>query len=442
MKTILRSQLSASMLMTVILIVFAGISFAQPQGQDEFDRVGHEQIVQFLKEMKIVEDLDKVTIWTTPFALDSTHVIRHMIAEKSQDLRFPYALSWLVMIDDFPGANFAHPVRWVFIDAQFKMHSEVMKEDFPPIVFSEYGKGKTVLFKCWDLTAQRCSLDELLEPPFKLKPSFLRNCRYAILISGGINSAMNYGRYATNLKSMYTMLRNAGYPKSHIYVYYADGNLSLDCDNEDGDNNDATGSDVTAGAIEGTIRARFQDLTACNNCRCGVLFSYFTNHGSDNDGVCLWDLDNNGLQNGELYSPAELAGDVANSNFCRHFMIHDQCFAGDFLGMATDGNHDNLVVYAAASATEVSWGRQYMAQWEDNDITTMSVNAMHQDVVNNGNLTSTPGMLEGTAGIGDHKAGSCCCCWYWWCKYWYLISIAALVVVGVVIVLYRKKKQS
>jgi hypothetical protein len=119
-------------------------------------------------------------------------------------------------------------------------------------------------------------------------------------------------------------------------------------------------------------------------------------------------------------------------------MIHDQCYAGDFLPMATDGNHKNTVVYAAASATEVSWGRQYMARWEQNDITNTKVNDMHQDVVANGNLSSIPGMAEGTASVGNHLAGSCCCCW--WCKYWYIVIIVAVIVV-IGIVIYRRRRK-
>jgi hypothetical protein len=410
----------------------------ESQGQEPFDRAGHDKIVQYLLDNKIIDQIDRVTLWTTPYALDTTYVIRHMIREKSEDIAFPFKSSWLVMIDDNPDANFGHPVRWIFINAEFTMHSDIMQQDFPPIVMSDLGKGKPVLFKCWDLTPYKCDLMQDYKLDIKYIRIAPRNCRYAVLVSGGINSGMNKARYAQNLKSMYMMLRNAGYPKNHIYVYYADGTLDLDCDNADGDNNDATGSDVTAGAIENTIRLRYQTLCSPKNSRCHVLFSFFSNHGADNTGVCLWDLDGDGLENDELYSPAELSADVANSRFCRHFMIHDQCYSGDFLPIATDGNHTNLVVYASASATEVSWGREYMARWEQNNITTTTVNDMHLDVVNNGNLTSTPGMAEGTAGIGDYLAGKCCCCWWWW-RYWYVIII--IIGLGGLIIrkLYKKR---
>lgn len=405
----MRHLLSFRLLFSLFFLSSFSLIATKIQGQESFDRKGHEQIVQYLQEKKIISQIEKVTLWTTPYVLDKTHVIKHMIKDKNKDIPFPFSESWLVMIDDNPDANFGHPVRWVFIDAKFTMHSDIMKQDFPPIVLSDYGKGNPVIFKYWDLTPYKFILEEKYIPAVKLIPVVFRNCKYAVLVSGGINSGMNFSRYAQNIKSMYTMLRNAGYPKNHIYVYYADGSLQLDCDNEDGDNNDSTGNDVTDGAIEDTIRARFQNLCSPSNSKDRILFSYFSNHGANDSGVCLWDLDGDGLENNELYSPSELSSDVANSRFCRHFMIHDQCFSGDFLSIATDGNHDHLVIYAAASGTEPSWGRQYMARWEQNDITTTTVNDMHQDVVDNGNLTSTPGIAEGTTGIGDYLARKCCC---------------------------------
>lgn len=433
--------LSSSGLFIRFFLVFIFIlSSRTGQSQEPYDRAGHEQIVSYLIRSGILEKIESVTIWTTPFALDSTYVARPLVGEKVKDVPFPFELSWLVMIDDYPGANFGHPVRWVFIDAKFTKHSEVIVESFPPLVLPAYGKGKPVDFRCRDLTPVKCDIDIVKQTPVVLVPGPWRKCKYAILVSGGINSGMNRTRYAQNLKSMFVMLRNAGYPANRIYVYYADGTLPLDCDNADNDNSDATGSDVTAGAIEDSIRAKFRNLSAPLKSRGRVLFSYFTNHGSDNEGVCLWDMNGDGLKNDEIYTPAELADDIKGSRFCRIFMIHDQCFSGEFLPVASDGNHSNLVVYAAATDAESSWGREYMARWEQNDITATLVNAMHQDVVNNGNLTSTPGMTEGTAGIGNYLAGRCCCCCWWWWRYWYIIIIIIGSVIIIIIRRFRRKR--
>ncbi len=408
------------------------------QGQMKPDTTAQKEVATFVREAILDGDFGDRTLWMTETALDDSHVARNLILDRHPDLPFPYARGWLVMIDDNPDANFAHPVRWVFINEDLTEHSQIVERDFPPLVLSDGGEGEAVPFHCVPVTPKQCDettgaiLDRGLVP---VRPGY---CSLnAVLVSGGINAGLNKVRYRTNLRSMYQTLRSAGYSKSNIWVYYADGS-SLDLDNDDGDDNDATGSDVTAGADESLIRAKLQQLCDGKDRKKDILFTYFTNHGADDDGVCLWDGDSNGLDAGELYSPAELAADVADCEVCRHFMIHDQCFAGDFLAMANDGNHDNLVVYAAASATEFSWGREYMAQWETNDVNTTVVNDMHDDVVANGNLTSTPGSAEGTPDIGNALAGDCCTLFV--LPPWIWIIIVIVVVVVVVIIFRRIRK--
>jgi len=401
------------------------------------------EVAEFIKEKILDGRFGERTLWMTPTMLDSTFIIRDMIKDKTPDMIFPYTSGWMVMIDDHPGANFGHPVRWVFVRADLKEHLDPIERDFPPVIISDFGKGKSVEFGCVNLTEVKCPEIGVLPDTSKFpKIEKVKSCLYAVLVSGGIRSSKNYSRYSQNLKSMYKILLSCGYKKSNIFVYYADG-TSLDLDNKDGDNNDATGNDVTDMADESKIRAKLKQLCDHLNPRRDILFTYFSNHGSNNKGVCLWDVANDGLDANELYSPLELGADVADCKVCRHFMIHDQCYSGEFLPLATDGNHKNLVVYASANDSESSWGREYMAQWEKNDAITTTLNDMHQDVELNGNLTSTPGMAEGTPGIGDYKAGTCCVytIWDWLKKYIYVI-ILIVIVVPILIFIRRKSART
>lgn len=50
-----------------------------------------------------------------------------------------------------------------------------------------------------------------------------QNNKTALLYSGGINSSYAYGRYWNDLKLMYTILRDKGYPENKIRVVYKDG---------------------------------------------------------------------------------------------------------------------------------------------------------------------------------------------------------------------------
>lgn len=420
-------------LFLIIPVINSAIGQESPYLPDQ------KKVAEYIKSKILKDDFGKRTLWMTETPLDESYVARNLIRDKNPDITFPYSKTWLIMIDEYPEANFGHPVKWIFVKADLTMHTEPIERDFPPLIISDQGKGKTVEFRCVDITPTKCpgKLETVPREGFRILEEEGNDCLHAVLVSGGINNNNNHDRYRENLRSMYQILREAGYKKSNIFVYYADGS-SLDLDDADGDNDDATGSDVTADADEALIRARIQQFCADLSSIRDILFIYFSNHGANDDGVCLWDATGNGLDANELYSPAELGADVANSSVCRIFMIHDQCYSGDFLPMAGDGDHDNLVVYAAASATESSWGREYMAQWEQNDFSTTTANDMHQDVVTNGNLRSTPGMAEGTANIGDVR-GNICCVWFIWpCWIWIIIII--VIILGGSIYFIRRKK--
>jgi hypothetical protein len=207
---------------------------------------------------------------------------------------------------------------------------------------------------------------------------------------------------------MYSILRSQGYSKSNIYVYYADGD-PLDLDDADGDGNDSTGSDVTDSADEATIRARLQDLCDNLDVVTDYLFVYVSNHGGANGAASLYDFDNSGqLEADEEYSPAEMGADTADCQVCRLFMLHDQCFSGAFLPLAIDGDHDNTTVYAAATASEFSYGREYLDRWEDSDHANDTLEDLHQDVVDNGGLTSTPRKHELNETNDQVLLGDCC----------------------------------
>ena len=365
------------------------------------------RVADYVKERILGGQFTGQTLWMTETPLDESHVARDINPEV-QDIPFPFPKTWLVMIDDEPEANWGHKCHWLFINDNLEQHTDPIEKDFAPRVFSEFGKGVEVAFACTDLTGVICPDLSVTLKPWDIIDIVRDECLYAVLISGGAYPHKNYNRYRQNLSSMYTILRNCGYARANIYVYYADG-ASLDLDNADGDNDHSTGNDVTDSSSEANIRGRIQDLCGSLDPDRDTLFIYTSNHGSNNRGLCLWDFSGNGqLENDEIYSPAELAADTANCNVCRLFMLFDQCYSGEFLDMASDGDHDNSAIYVAATAHESSWGREYLAQWEQNDPKTTTLNDMHDDVETNGGLTSTAGFAEGTVGNGDRSLCDCC----------------------------------
>lgn len=178
----------------------------------------------------------------------------------------------------------------------------------------------------------------------------------------------------------------------------------------DGDNNDNTGNDVIGAADAALFRPKIQSLCSTLDPKSDVLLIYTSNHGGDDQGLCLWDLNSNGnLDSSEFYTPAQFSADTTNCHACRLFAILDQCFSGEFTPVATDGMHNNSAIYTAATDFESSYGREYLSFWETMDPATTTMNAMHASVTASmAALGHNTTFAEGTPGIGNVPLGNCC----------------------------------
>ena len=348
---------------------------------------------------------DRAVLWTHEEPVDNSHVAQGGDA-RLPAVNFPFPINRLFMVDPTPDANWAHPVQWVFVDGSAGELVVVERDWIPSIVDAA---GRVTGLSCQALTAVPCATTGATA--VQVDPAhfgYLDKCLYAVLISGGWNDGSNYSRYPENLTSMYQTLLGLGFGKSQIWTYYADGTEPLDMDNADGDNNHATGSDITGGAVEANISARIAGLCNVLNPNRDVLFIYTSNHGGSNGDLILWDFNSDGMwTDSEHYSPAELAVDTEDCNVCRLFGIFDQCYSGAFLPMVNDGDHPNTAFYSAATADEVSWGREYLDWWEDLDVDNMSMNALHNSVANSGTLQSTALMAQSASGIGNVTLDYC-----------------------------------
>lgn len=165
---------------------------------------------------------------------------------------------------------------------------------------------------------------------------------FAVLISGGYDAGGNHPRYLNDLREMYrTLVLTCGYPKSNVFVLYADGRAAdLDGDGASEISAAATVGEVTA--LLGTTLARLitdQDL----------LFVFTTNHGGLVDAtagrVRLW------LWNGSI-EDRQFAGLVTGLRF-RHLVVcMSQCYSGGFID---DLAGPNRVIATACRHDEPSW---------------------------------------------------------------------------------------
>lgn len=371
------------------------------------------EVAEYVHDNVLGGEYGDRTIWISSQPVDSSHEARSLDLEEPI-MKIPYE-GWMVMIDDAPRANWGHNVRWLIVRVDLGAHTTPQMYTFPPRVFDDEGneipvtclEGATGV-PCEPPDVESTEVEGLDMAIYSALTNQEKDCLYAVLISGGAYPHKNFERYRTNLRSMYTILLSQGYPKSNIFVYYADG-ASLDLDNADGDDDDSTGNDVTDDVDETTIRTRLQELCDDLNPVTDYLFVYVTDHGMTNGSICLWDFDGSAvLEANEQYSPAEMGNDTADCQVCRLFMLHDQCHSGAFLSLATDGDHDNTTVYAAATAAESSYGREYLDCWEDLDHGTTTLEDLHQYVVDNCFLRSTPGKNEVDETNDQVLLGDCC----------------------------------
>jgi hypothetical protein len=169
--------------------------------------------------------------------------------------------------------------------------------------------------------------------PFTINPG-IRPLRqyYAVLIAGGWNAANNHIRYWNDLKAMYVILRNAGYPAANIYVIYADGVAK-----------DAS-MPVNFSATTANISTVFS-LLAPRVRNCDSVYIMLNDHGSP-DALCLW--------NQTAISATAFAAEVNKiANYDKIVIQMKQCYSGSFV--APLARVCRRTVMSSCAPTEVSW---------------------------------------------------------------------------------------
>jgi len=401
-----KKRLVRLFLITVLGFVFATNSNASSK----------YEVATFIRNTVLGGSLSGKTLWMsdTSISISGNPVARDVLPQMPA-YNLPYPRTWVVMIDDVPTGNFGHPCRWVFLyDNNLSAYQVIPGKQFPPIITL----GTTILnFECRDFTTlgtEACmpveTLSVLKTGPKTKEPVLFKDCLYAVLISGGLNPDLNFRYYGANLIRVYQILADCGFPATNIFAYYADGS-DLDLDNADGDNDRHTGtSEITGAATQENIANKLTDLCGTLNPERDVIFVYVTNHGMDNWGAPLWDMDGLGADTSEIMAPEELGDWTDDCQVRRLFFVLDQCYSGEFLEPLSDTHHSRSAVYTAVSDEQYSCRSDYLNDWDNNDPATTTMNDMHDfvELPDCYGQTQTPGMAEGTPGMGNTVL---CFCW-------------------------------
>ena len=221
---------------------------------------------------------------------------------------------WLFFIDDVPRANWEHDCRYVFVDETGEI--TVRQATLPPVDLHSFRELTTPVPEPGYRTprSKQSGASVLKEMKLQQLASTPAENRWAVIISGGLNSNDNHVRYWNDCSFFYETLMDHGFLDDHVYVLISDGtstavdrsdgtNSPLDLD---GDGDDDTGFSATAANITTVFNALENDLDEDD-----ILYIFTTDHGGSDDtcpfddpDVHLW------LWNNTFISDADFAQEV------------------------------------------------------------------------------------------------------------------------------------
>ena len=299
-------------------------------------------------------------------------------------ITLPQEPGWLIFIDDFPGANWEHPCRYVFVDDSGT--TVVIEAMSPPLnIDIDQIAGETS--DPWGDTNSVNSpspnpgggLGTLPLVSECSTPDCSHN--YALLISGGFNASQNHIRYWNDISFMYqTLNQTYGYPADHITVLMSDGtsttadrhnatvNGVIKTDNSpvNLDNKPTTTENIVSATkinLDNTL-ASFRTGGSKALGSTDSLFIFTTSHGGidtvpgvNNSILYLW--------NKEYINDTEFVSKLPTQ--CKNItMVMEQCYSGGFVDNFIDrytGTTQGRVIATAASSTEPSWGNGFSNAW-------------------------------------------------------------------------------
>jgi hypothetical protein len=257
---------------------------------------------------------------------------------------------YVVFVDDFAYANFAHPCRYVFVEKETgRMESTL--QTTPPRNLETWLEMETEAFRT--LMNARNLRTPRAPVPAPPRTTSRGGEYYAVLMSGGYNMSNNHVRYWNDLSNIYiTLVDVYGYKDENIIVLCSDG-LDPTPDQSNGLNShpdlDGDGDDdIMYSCVLSNIQLVFDQLAATLTLD-DQLFIFTTDHGSSSSG---WSVYLN-LWNQESLTDAQLEVMMANLPQCNMITTMEQCFSGGF--------EDNIsvdpgrVFSSACAYNEVSW---------------------------------------------------------------------------------------
>ncbi len=302
-----------------------------------------QQATDLVLNQLLSGELDQVDVFMIDEALSDQDTI---FLGNNDTVVLPYSSNWVFFVDDYPFANWAHPVRFIFVNESTGTYQAVNKDFFPvnwPSAYttlSEMERPTGV-----DLPVNPDAVIDGIDPNPNL---------YAVIICGG-----NQKRFWRDVSAIYcTLLDEYGFTKENIFVHYRDGTSIY---GEDLDGPEEPSDDIDYDAHKYTIYQTLMELAGHKNEIEEIpelgpedgLFIFIDGHGYERNGHSYVDLPDFDLEDSELGYYME------DINCAQIIVVLQPCFMGGFKTELSDYvNYDvhckNRSVHTA-SDNESSW---------------------------------------------------------------------------------------
>ncbi len=188
-----------------------------------------EKVLDLVIQNVLGGKTDNVEILINEIPRDLKHTAKLEDLDGSIDQ--PNDWSWLVVIDDQPGAYWRHPARWVFVNHEATEILLILNKDSLPKIKMD---SKLIRFEVlFDYVPQPREVPKREKPDTpsesRATSDYSYDNYYAVIIQGDLPGAGDsYNEFWLDNVIMYQTLIEKGYFPENIYVLYGHGNNETD----------------------------------------------------------------------------------------------------------------------------------------------------------------------------------------------------------------------